>query len=100
MTPNQIELARHALGLPNKKNTTNRNYFCTGSGSTDYADWEAMVASGDAILRITPHFGGDNLYHLTMKAALSVRGPKEHMSREDAEVTRKLEEIHNATTKP
>lgn len=96
MTSVQKILARHALGLPNKKNTTNRNYFCTGPGSTDFDDWEAMVAAGEAIRRETPHFGGDNLYHLTMKAALSVRLPKEHMGREDAEVTRKIEEVHNA----
>ncbi len=92
MTPQQIELARHALGLPNKKHTTNRNYFCTGPGSKDFDAWEAMVAEGNAIRRITTQFGGDNLYYLTMKAALSVRGPKEHISREDAEMTRKIEE--------
>ncbi len=71
---------------------TNRNYFCTGPGSTDFDAWEAMVAEGNAIRRVTTQFGGDNVYYLTMKAALSVREPNEHISREDAEMTRKIEE--------
>jgi hypothetical protein len=30
LTDRQRELARHALGFPNKKNTSYRNHFCAG----------------------------------------------------------------------
>jgi hypothetical protein len=49
MTDKQRELARHALGFPNKRNTSYRNHFCTGPGDTNFPKWEAMVASGEAI---------------------------------------------------
>lgn len=38
LTTKQIGLARHALGLPNRKNLTYRNHFCTGEDSDCYAD--------------------------------------------------------------
>lgn len=38
----QRDILRHALGLP--KNY--RNYFCTGEGSDDFPDCEALVAAG------------------------------------------------------
>jgi hypothetical protein len=83
MTDEQRKLARHALGLPNKKNTSYRNRFCTGEGSTDFPHWEAMVAQEDATKRTGPHWGGDNMYYLTLQGALAARDPKEHLSRED-----------------
>lgn len=83
MTPEQRALARHALGLPNKKMVSNRNYFCTGEGSTDYPHWEAMVENGDALRRTSSLWGGDNMYYLTRKAALEARESDEHLSRED-----------------
>jgi hypothetical protein len=91
MTETQAKLARHALGLPNKKNTSYRNRFCTGPGSPDYPEWQAMVAEGNAVEGIGPLLGGDSMFYLTLKGALAVRGPKEHISREDAEEMRKLE---------
>ena len=91
MTPEQRELARHALGLPNKKNKSYRNHFCTGKGSTDYPHWEAMVEQGDAIRRVGNLWGGDNMYYLTLRAALEARDSKEHLSREDAEEMRARE---------
>ena len=92
MTETQKKLARHALGLPNKQNTSYRNRFCTGPGCTDYPEWQAMVATGDAVERTGPLWGGDSMFYLTLKGALAVRGPKEHISREDAEQMRKFEE--------
>ena len=83
MTEAQTKLARHALGLPNKQNTSNRNRFCTGPGSADYPEWQAMVAEGDAVERTGPLWGGDSMFYLTVKGALAVRGPKEHISHED-----------------
>ena len=91
MTEAQTKLARHALGLPNKQNTSYRNRFCTGPGSADYPEWQAMVAEGDAVERTGPLWGGDSMFYLTLKGALAVRGPKEHISREDAEQMRRLE---------
>lgn len=91
MTNEQRELARHALGFPNKTNMSTRNHFCTGEGSTDFPHWEAMVAAGYAIKRKVSFCGGDDIFHLTMKGALEARGPKEHLSRETASMIRELE---------
>ena len=48
MTPRQIELARHALGLRPGCLVSYRNRFLAGPGHPDYADWQAMVAAGQA----------------------------------------------------
>lgn len=48
MTPDQIELARHALGLPNREKRSYRNRFVAGEGHADFRAWEGMVAAGDA----------------------------------------------------
>ena len=91
MTDKQRDLARHALGFPNKKHTSYRNHFCTGAGSDDYPHWEEMVAQGDAVKRSGPHWGGDDMFYLTLKGALAARNPKEHLSREDAQNMREME---------
>ena len=93
MTEKQTKLARHALGFPNKKNTSYRNRFCTGPGCEDFAEWEAMVAQGDAVRRDGPLWGGDSMFFLTLKGALAVREPKEHISREDAAQMREMEAV-------
>ena len=93
MTEKQTKLARHALGLPNKKNTSYRNHYCIGSGCDGYAEWEAMVAQGDAVRRDGPLWGGDSMFFLTLKGALAVREPKEHISREDAAQMREMEAV-------
>ena len=93
MTDAQKQLARHALGFPNKQNVSYRNHFCTGPGTTDYTEWEAMVAQGDAVKRTGPHWGGDNMYYLTLQGALAARGPKEHLSREETATMRTLETV-------
>ena len=91
MTKEQTSLARHALGLPNRKNTSYRNHFCIGAGGDSYTEWEAMVAQGDAVKRTGPHWGGDDMFYLTLKGALAAREPREHISREDAANMRELE---------
>lgn len=83
MTERQRELARHALGFPNKKNTSYRNHFCSGPGHKDFEEWLKMVEQGDAVKRDGPLWGGGSMFHLTFKAALEAREPKEHLSRED-----------------
>jgi len=91
MTKAQIELARHALGLPNNKNTSYRNHFCIGPGGDGYSEWLKMVAEGNAIRRTSEHWGGDDMFYLTLKGALAAREPKEHLSREDTATMRQME---------
>ena len=38
----QLEILRHAVGWPENY----RNHFCTGEGSDDFEDCEALVAAG------------------------------------------------------
>jgi hypothetical protein len=95
MTDRQRELARHALGLPNKKNTTYRNHFCIGPGGDGYEDWEDLVSKGLALKCAGAHcnrpWGENDMFYLTLKGALMVREPKEHISREDAADMRRRE---------
>jgi hypothetical protein len=39
LTPRQIELARHALGLPNQYKKSYRNRFVAGGNHPDQNDW-------------------------------------------------------------
>ncbi len=91
MTPSQKELARHALGFPNKKNTSYRNRFCAGPYHPAWENWQHMVAEGYAIRQDGPLWGGDSMFYLTLKGALLAREPKEHLSREDSEAMRHRE---------
>jgi hypothetical protein len=95
ITETQRNLARHALGFPNKKNTSFRNRFCIGKGGDGYEDWEDLVSKGLAIKCVGADHGrpwGDSdMFYLTLEGALMVRGPKEHISREDAADMRRRE---------
>jgi hypothetical protein len=66
MTETQKELARHALGLPNRKNESYRNHFCTGPGSLDFDHWEDLVTKGLADKRTDGPWGGDHMFYLTL----------------------------------
>ena len=46
MTPRQIELARHALGLPTRARRSYRNRFYCGPGHGDFNDWTTMATCG------------------------------------------------------
>lgn len=84
MTPKQIELARHALGLPNKSRTSYRNRFVTTATSLDYDDWLAMVASGDALRVPSPkYFGSMDYFYLTPAGAHAALLPREKLDEED-----------------
>ncbi len=85
MNTNQREMARHALGFPNKKNESYRNHFCIGPGGDGYEDWLDLVSKGLAVRRTSQHHGGDDLFYLTLTGALMVRTDKEHLSSEDTE---------------
>jgi hypothetical protein len=76
MTPRQIELARHALGLPNQARESYRNYFVAGEGHTDYADWTAMVEAGHAQ---QCRGGGGDLFLLTEAGARAALKPGERL---------------------
>ena len=85
MNPTQIELARHALGLPSKDGRSYRNRFCAGIHHPDYAHWVAMVVTGDAILhdgKSLP-FGGDDLFELTRQGATAALHRGEQLDVED-----------------
>ena len=78
LTKTQVELARHALGLPNNRKKSFRNRFVAGANSTNYPEWMAMVAMG-AAKRVDASrlpFGGDDMFYLTMSGARAalVRG--------------------------
>lgn len=83
MTPRQIELARHALGLDGKHSVSWRNYFVTGAGSSDYPDWLEMVANGDATMRQYGIFGSARIFHLTNTGAEKALRPGERLDVED-----------------
>lgn len=93
MTKRQRELARHALGLPNKKRMSYRNHFCIGLGGDGYEDWQDMVSKGLALRATSDLWGGDDMFYLTLKGALMAREANEHLSREDAENCR-IREAH------
>jgi len=71
MTKKQVDLARHALGLPNARRQSYRNSFCAGLGHSDYDDWYAMAQNEWAIRRDGAKlpFGGNDLFHLTRAGA-------------------------------
>lgn len=85
MTPAQKELARHALGLPNRQRKSYRNRFVAGNGHPDYLDWLVMVEDGNAERRggkALP-YGGDDFFWLTRKGAEAALEPGEKLCPED-----------------
>src|SRR6185437_7536416 len=78
LTPRQRELARHALGLPNKMRMSYRNRFVAGAGHDDYTDWVQMVADGNAEMRDRNSlpYAGDSLFWLTERGARQALNPR------------------------
>lgn len=69
----QIEIMRHALGI-RRGQREYRNHFCTGPGSDDYANCEALVAAGCMSKRKGSALsGGDDIYHVTATGRAIVR---------------------------
>ena len=90
MKPEQIELARHALGLPNKGRRSYRNRFVTGPGSLDYLHWVQMVNDGHARRRSGSALtGGDDFFWLTAVGACEALLPGEKLDQEDFPGVRK-----------
>lgn len=83
MDRHQRELARHALGLPNKRRTSYRNRFATDAGLDNEA-WRRMVTDGLAGMRPGVEWmGGMDAFWLTTKGAKMALNPQERLSRED-----------------
>ena len=83
MTPNQIELVRHALGL-NYRNKSFRNHFVAGKTHSDYPAWIMLVESGDAGVKHTHHLSaGDSCFWATEKGAKAVLKKGESLCAED-----------------
>jgi hypothetical protein len=84
MTPRQIELARHALGLPTVSRWSYRNYFTAGPEHSDFGDWQAMVAAGDARTHgPRKMLGGDFAFYLTRAGAEKALSAGERLDPED-----------------
>lgn len=84
MTPRQIELARHALGLPHHSRTSWRNHFVTGEGGVNHAAWSMMVSEGDALRRKGSVLTGcDDLFLLTRQGAEKALKKGEKLDPED-----------------
>lgn len=84
MTPRQLELARHALGLsnPDAKGVSYRNYFKAPPYSVDWPDWVAMCDKGYARRRCWHR--PDRLYFiLTKKGAMAALRDGERLCPED-----------------
>lgn len=86
MTPNQIDLARHALGLRDGIKKSYRNYFVAGTYHDDYPEWMAMAANGFAI-QSDGRKNGDYTFWLTPAGATAALKPGEKLDPEDFPVT-------------
>lgn len=84
MRPRQIELARHALGLDGRRTHSYRNSYVCGP-SPEHTEWCDMVEEGDATRTdgSKVHFGGDDLFRLTLQGARKALLPAETLDRED-----------------
>ena len=81
MTRRQRQLARHALGLPNRHRTSFRNYYLAAYAPGVYDVWSAMedagLAEGGAIRN------GARPFWLTHKGALAALETGETLCPED-----------------
>lgn len=82
MTPNQRQLARHALGLSRVHKRSYRNRFHSAVGTPDHAEWRAIVDQGFAIRYPWNTRYGD-LFTLTRTGAEAALDPGESLDPED-----------------
>lgn len=84
LTPRQIELARHALGLPNHGGRSYRNHFVAGPDHIDYYEWQKMVG-GLFAQRSRPRamLGGMTVFYLTIVGAKAALQSGERLDLED-----------------
>lgn len=81
MDKRQIELVRHALGLPNDRNVSYRNRFVTGRGGINHATWMDLCRQGYA----EKSDGEQKLdwFYVTRRGAEFVLLPGERLDPED-----------------
>jgi hypothetical protein len=82
MTPRQIELARHALGLPNDRHRSYRNSYVVEKGTSRSKEWKAMVAAGIAESREGLN-SSMAVFWLTKEGATAALKPGESLDAED-----------------
>lgn len=92
MTPHQIELARHALGLSRNK-VSYRNHFVTGEYAQDYKHWMDMVVAGDAKTRKSDLSPKDTCFWLTPEGARKTLRRGEKLCAEDFPVAKSKGDI-------
>ena len=73
MTPNQINMVREALGLPNKWNCVIGNLCIISSYHPDYRDWIDLIICGYAVVSRKTNgksrdFFGLSFFRVTQKA--------------------------------
>jgi hypothetical protein len=82
LTTRQIELARHALGLPNRRRCSYRNHFVADESHSDRPDWEEMVQKGAARKHKVRWMVGD-VFVLTPEGARAALKTRERLDPED-----------------
>ena len=80
MTPNQRALARHALGLPNARKRSYRNYYAAVLRTPDEQEWFDLCGEGLAVIRTQGTMTG---FALTHAGALAALDPGETLDPED-----------------
>lgn len=80
LSPEERGLARHALGLPNRRGRmSRRNHFV----SPTCPHWERLVAAGLATARRSAEAGGSHTYRLTWAGAEAALEPGERLDPRD-----------------
>lgn len=92
----QRELARHALGLPNRMTISYRNRYFAGPGHAAYGDWCAMEEMGAAqrVKEMQMRVGAQKSAHfeMTLAGAEAALNKGECLDPEDFPVVRLLKE--------
>ncbi len=84
MNATQVDLARHALGLPNKRRQSYRNHFVCGPGHSDHDNWAIMAANGFARRRAGNALScGEDVFWLTSAGAIAAIKKGERLDQED-----------------
>ncbi|WP_062111097.1 hypothetical protein [Aureimonas sp. AU40] len=86
LTPEQKHLARHALGLPNRKRRSYRNRFHAFTGGPDHDLWTSMVTQGLACVdqgKAAPNGSRLDYFALTRAGADAALEAPEKLDLED-----------------
>jgi hypothetical protein len=81
MTPDQIKMARHALGLPNGSKRSYRNRYCAALGSKAEKAWNDLVRRSHAERGVEQV--NTAIFHLTESGARIAIDPTERLDPED-----------------